>query len=48
MDWNGNLDSSIGKSEVRIPVQVKILLFKSKLGITTYPDMLVDVLFPCT
>ena len=39
MNWNGNLDSSIGKntrlviwrSEVRIPVQVQIFLFKSKM-----------------
>ena len=39
MNWNGNLDSSIGKSarlviwrsEVRIPVQVQIILLKSKL-----------------
>ena len=37
MNWNGNLDNSIGKSagvwrsEVRIPVQVKIFLLKSKL-----------------
>ena len=38
MNWNGNLDSSIGKSarlviwrsEVRIPVQVQIFLLKSK------------------
>ena len=41
MNWNGNLDSSIGKSarvviwrfEVRIPVQVQIFLFKFKLQI---------------
>ena len=38
MNWNGNLDSSIGKSarlviwrsEVRIPVQVQFFIFKSK------------------
>ena len=38
MNWNGNLDSSIGKSarlviwrsEVQIPVQVQIFLLKSK------------------
>ena len=39
MNWNGNLDSSIGKSvrlviwrsEVRIPVQVQIFLLNSKI-----------------
>ena len=39
VNWNGNLDSSIGKSarlviwrfEVRIPVQVQIFILKSKL-----------------
>ena len=41
MDWNGNLDSPIGKSarlviwrsEFRIPVLVQIFLLKSKLNI---------------
>jgi hypothetical protein len=33
MNWNGNLDSSIGKSArlVRIPVQVRIFVLNSKL-----------------
>ena len=41
MNWNGNLDSSIGKSarlvvwrsEVRIPIQVQSFLLKSELNI---------------
>ena len=44
MNWNGNLDSTIGKcarlviwrSEVQIPVQVRIFLLKSKLLINIF------------